>query len=151
MAARNRADRQTTVRVPSAIYERLAVEASLSHSSVGEEIRARLVESFSPGPKRGMDEKTGELVQVIEWMAGVLHEDFPPWHEDAGSYRAFVSALFKWLRHDEPEGDATLKPKPEADRLFGRRKPTVENVAMMLIGSANSFLSSKAEFEARDC
>jgi hypothetical protein len=147
MAARTRADRQTTIRLPSEVYEQLSINADLRGSSVGEEIRRRLVESFSAVNAGGADKKTRELLNVITVMAEDLGENFPPWHEDAGSYRAFMAALARWLRRYEPEGDTVLKPKAGTELLFRRRGPTLENVVMMLIGVANSYVAGPPDDE----
>jgi hypothetical protein len=147
MASPPRADRQTTIRLPSATYDRLAHAAGLSGSSVGEEIRRRLVASFGPVRSPRPDEKTRELLDVIEGMAAEVEDSFPPWHEDAGSYRAFVTALVRWLQRYEPKGDTALKPKPGTELLFRRRSPTVQSVATLLIGLAKSIVAGLAEAE----
>jgi hypothetical protein len=141
------ADRQTTIRLPSAVYKNLADAAELYGSSVGEEIRRRLTASFGPRivyPQ--VDEKTRELVYLIEDMATTLAEHFPPWHADEGSYRAFCTALVRWLKRYQPGGDATMKPRP--DRFFGSRRATIESAAAMMLGSASAAVSSLEKHKA---
>ena len=123
MAAPTRADRQTTIRLPSAYYDLLADAADLSGTSVGEEIRRRLMETFGPISEPHIDEKTRELLNLTAVMAQEVEEYLPPWHQDPGSYLVFVTALTEWLQQYKLEGDAALKPKPTAERLFGRRAP----------------------------
>ena len=152
MAAPTRADRQTTIRLSSITYDLLADAAELKGRSVGEEMRRRLDASFSSSRSADVDTKTRELLDVIAEMARDLEDSFPPWHADAGSYQAFARALVRWLRQYEPPGDASLKPKSGTELLFHRRGPTLENVVMMLIGAANSYVAAADEAEHReDC
>jgi hypothetical protein len=145
MAAPTRADRQTTIRLPSVYYDALATAAELADTSVGEEIRRRLIETFGPISERHLDKKTRELLDVTAVMAGEVEEFLPPWHEDPGSYLIFVTALTQWLKQYEPEGAAALKPKPTAERLFGRRPLTTENMAMLLLHAAHSYVAGPPE------
>ena len=125
------ADRQTTIRLPSPVYEKLAAAAEASESSVGEEIRRRLVASFGSGYRwRQADERTRELLVAIEEMASTLADEFPPWHIDEGSYRAFFGAVIRWLQDHEPGGDPSMKPKPGG--LFARGGATIKSVGAML-------------------
>jgi hypothetical protein len=143
------ADRQTTIRLPSAVYEKLAAAADTSGSSVGEEIRRRLVASFGPRHDYGQpDQKTREVLIAIEEMASALADQFPPWHVDEGSYRAFFGAVIRWLKDYEPGGDPTMKPKP--DGLFRSGGATIKAVGAMLLGAASSALSFLARFEAEE-
>jgi len=152
MAAPTRADRQTTIRLSSITYDLLADSASEDGRSVGEEIRRRLEASFASSRSADVDAKTRELLNVIAEMAADLEDSFPPWHADAGSYQAFARALVRWLRQYERPGDASLKPKSGTELLFHRRGPTLENVVMMLIGAANSYVAAADEAEHReDC
>jgi hypothetical protein len=153
MAAPTRADRQTTIRLPSAFYDMLADAADESGISVGEEIRRRLLETFGPVSEPRADEKTRELLNVTAFMAEELEEFLPPWHQDPGSYLAFVTALTQWLQQYKPEGDVALKPKPNAERLFGRRRPlTIENMTMLLLHAAHSYVATAEEAEhLEDC
>jgi hypothetical protein len=152
MAAPTRADRQTTIRLSSGTYDILADTAQLNGRSVGEEMRRRLEASFSSSHSPDVDVKTRELLDVIAAMAADLENSFPAWHADAGSYQAFARALVRWLRRYEPLGDASLKPKSGTELLFHRRGPTLENVVMMLIGAANSYVAATDEAGKReDC
>jgi hypothetical protein len=153
MAAPTRADRQTTIRLSSNTYDLLADDAELNGRSVGEEMRRRLEASFASSRSPDVDAKTRQLLDVIAVMAQDLEESFPAWHADAGSYQAFARALVRWLRrYEQPPGDASLKPKPGTELLFSRRGPTLENVVMMLIGAANSYVAASDEAEHReDC
>lgn len=152
MAAPTRADRQTTIRLSSNTYDLLADWAGLSGRSVGEEMRRRLEASFASSRSADVDAKTRQLLDAIAVMAADLEESFPAWHADAGSYQAFARALVRWLRRYESPGDASLKPNPGTELLFSRRGPTLENVVMMLIGAANSYVAAADEAEHReDC
>jgi len=150
MAAPTRADRQTTIRLPSSFYDRLAISAELSGSSVGEEIRRRLMDTFGPVSAPHVDKKTRELLDVIADMAAELERYLPPWHEDPGSYLIFVSALTEWLQQYKPEGDTVPKPKPAAERLFGRRPLTIENMTMLLLHTAHSYVAGPPEDEEEE-
>ena len=149
MAAPTRADRQTTIRLPSAYYDLLADSADLSGTSVGEEIRRRLMETFGPVSER-LDKKTRELLDVTAVMAHEVEEYLPPWHQDRGSYLIFVTALTQWLQQYKPEGEAALKPKPTAERLYGRRPLTVENMTMLLLRAADSYVAGPPEREEEE-
>jgi hypothetical protein len=150
MAASTRADRQTTIRLPSAFYDLLADAADMSGSSVGEEIRRRLMETFGPVSEHHVDKKTRELLDVTAVMAEQVEEFLPPWHQDQGSYLIFVTALTHWLEQYKPEGDAALKPKPTAERLFGRRPLTIENMTMLLLHAAHSYVAGPPEDEEEE-
>ena len=145
MVAPTRADRQTTIRLPSAYYDALATAAEISGTSVGEEIRRRLMETFGPVSERHVDKKTRELLNVTADMAHEVEEYLPPWHQDPGSYLVFVTALTEWLQQYKPEGDAALKPKSTAQRLFGRRPLTIENMTMLLLHAAHSYVAGPPE------
>jgi hypothetical protein len=149
MAAPTRADRQTTIRLPSAYYDALATFADASGTSVGEEIRRRLMETFGPVSERP-DKKTRELLHVTAVMAREVEEYLPPWHQDPGSYLIFVTALTQWLQQYKPEGGPALKPKPIAERLFGRRPLTVENMTMLLLRAADSYVAGPPEREEEE-
>jgi len=131
MVAPTRADRQTTIRLPSAYYDALATAAEISGTSIGEE--------------RHVDKKTRELLNVTADMAHEVEEYLPPWHQDPGSYLVFVTALTEWLQQYKPEGDAALKPKSTAQRLFGRRPLTIENMTMLLLHAAHSYVAGPPE------
>jgi hypothetical protein len=145
MAAPTRADRQTTIRLASSTYDLLTDVADLNGRSVGEEMRRRLEASFASSRSPDVDPKTRELLDVTAVMADEVEEFLPPWHEDPGSYLIFVTALTRWLKQYKPEGDAALKPKPTAERLFGRRPLTIENMTMLLLRAAHSYVAGPPE------
>jgi hypothetical protein len=116
MASPPRADRQTTIRLPNAIHERLSHEAELRGSSVGEEIRRRLVASFEAETSVSSDPRTRALVGAIARMADTLGDWFGPWHEDAAVEHVFRYAVSKLLilsgPREQPEPLPPLRPKP---------------------------------------
>jgi len=107
------------------------------------------METFGPVSER-LDKKTRELLDVTAVMADEVEEYLPPWHQDPGSYLIFVTALTQWLQQYKPQGDAALKPKPTAERLFGRRPLTIENMTMLLLRAAHSYVAGPPEREEEE-
>jgi hypothetical protein len=119
------ADRQTSVRLPSALYERLV--AAAGKGGVGEEIRDRLEASFS------QDERTAELVELVTALAGIVEKDLGPWHKDPYAFQAFTAGLSILLSALKPKGEPTPHPgeltKPDDDpQVIGR---TLARVTLM--------------------
>jgi predicted DNA-binding protein len=137
-----RANTQTSLRLPASLHDRLSDAAEAGGRGLGEEIRERLERSLVSEP-RAADSKTRELLRAIERMADELADYYPPWHADPFSFRAFLTAVNKFLMwHYRPPGDLKNpepKPKPgspAADELF-HEKATVDNVSAMLVAVAN--------------
>jgi len=115
MPRKSLADRgtQTSVRLPRALYDRLAAEAG--DQGIGEEIRRRLDASFAAQPT---DPETRQLVEAISAMAqwasisGSLK-----WHESLWGFEMFRRAIDNLLHALKPEGT----PFERASRSGGAR------------------------------
>jgi hypothetical protein len=143
-----KADTQTSLRLPASLRDRVAKAAAAAGHGLGEEIRERLERSFE-GASANADPKTRELLASIARMADELTDYYPPWHSDPFSFRAFLTAVNKFLvRNYRPPGDLNNpepKPKPgspAADQLFDE-KATVDNVSAMLVAVAKFALDDE--------
>ena len=106
------ADRQTSVRLPSALYERLA--AAAGERGIGDEIRARLERSFH------QDQRTAELAELLSALATSIERDRgAPWHADPAAYSAFAAGLAALVEAMKPKGEPG-SPEGDDPAIVGR-------------------------------
>jgi hypothetical protein len=137
MAPPTRADRQTTIRLPSGLYAQLELKAEEAGRTTGEEIRLRLSHSLEAEPPATLERETRDLLVAVARMAAVLHRWFGPWWEDPAIFRVFQDAIGRVLAMRGPKADehaAPLQAYPEtaAAELFGDA-PTISTVAAALV------------------
>ena len=119
-AKNEEAMRQSALRLPTDLYERLKEAAG--DRGLGEEIRRRLEASFSTEAPRGADPETDELLRAIVHFRKVL-EGEGGWHKDRYTYEVFKTAVTEIMEHFKPEGEPTFKPNPEGNLFFEGDEP----------------------------
>jgi len=138
MSAPIRADRQTTIRLPSGLYDELAFKADNAGRTVGEEIRLRLTNSLEAEPPAALDKETRDLLVAVGRIAAVLERWFGRWWDDPAVFGVFRDAVGRVLAMRGPKEDEQapplLEPYPEtaAVELFGDT-PTTSTVAAALV------------------
>jgi len=136
MPAPTRADRQTTIRLPSGLYDELGFKADNAGRTVGEEIRLRLTNSLEAEPPAALDKKTRDLLVAVGRIAAALEQWFGRWWDDPAVFGVFRDAVGRVLAMRGPKEDeqALLEPYPEtaAAELFGDT-PTTATVAAALV------------------
>ena len=125
-------DKQTSLRLPHDLYERLSQAAG--DRGIGEEIRQRCQASFAPEPSE--DPKTAELATAVAKLASEASSYYRPWHEDPHTYAIVKVGMGLLLACYQPKGDPVPTPNPHnlADVLWAP-KHSPEDVARTLVAS----------------
>jgi Arc-like DNA binding domain len=100
--------KQLKVSFPTELRDQLEKAAEVSGSSLGEEVRHRLEQSFLP---EQLDNPTRRLIGMIGQLAGLVRlQTGKEWSAHPTAHRFMVSALNAYLQRVKPEGEE-LQPK----------------------------------------
>ena len=112
-------DKQTSLRMPSELLQRLQETARGNGRPVGAEICARLEASFDTATE-APDQITGDLLTAIRRASSFLQID-GDWHKDPFVFAVFKATVSRLLDHWKPQGDPVFNPPPpgEANALLG--------------------------------
>jgi hypothetical protein len=93
---------QTSLRLPSELYDKLENARRASGRLLGEEIRQRLEASLLPGAN---DPKARSAIEAIGWIFKAYRADGGgTWHEDPRVFRSVKAGIEKVLDAYAPEG-----------------------------------------------
>jgi hypothetical protein len=100
--------KQLKVSLPDDLRTRLEAVSAATGRSLGEEIRARIEQSFG---WEGFDAPTLMLLMQIGRLAFLLPpQTGHPWHAHAGAHEVFRQAIGLLLARARPPGDPVLDP-----------------------------------------
>jgi len=99
----------TTFRVPRELHERLTdAAAKVEGRGIGEEIRARLEESFIR--EFLSDEKTRALTFAIHKMEREVRPTYGRWHQTPFAFEVFKASVTTLLGYFRPKGEPVPPP-----------------------------------------
>ena len=111
-ARKSEKDMQTSLRLPSALYEQLARAAAQNGVGIGEEIRSRVERSFHMDEA---DPEVRQLAEMIVWVAEHQEALAGTWRESTFGFETFKTALNTILSYYTPNGEiANSGPPPRS-------------------------------------
>ncbi len=123
--------RQTALRLPNDLYERL--QRAGGEGGVGEEVRRRLEASFA-AEKPPANPKTQELLGVISFVADKTDFYRSDWSKDPFAFAVLKAAVDLMLTARRPKGEAVKKPDTSAvSDLFFDAESTPEDIAKFIL------------------
>jgi hypothetical protein len=106
-------DVQTSLRLPAAMYEALSKAATERGTGIGEEIRARLEESFALEVR---EPEIRQFAEAIIQAARHIEPSYGSWCKDPFAFAVFKVAINTLLTYFRPKGEP-VPPPPDPDGL----------------------------------
>jgi hypothetical protein len=106
-------DVQTSLRLPAAMYEGLSKAATERGTGIGEEIRARLEESFALEVR---EPEIRQFAEAIIQAARHIEPSYGSWCKDPFAFAVFKVAINTLLTYFRPKGEP-VPPPPDPDGL----------------------------------
>jgi Arc-like DNA binding domain len=98
----DKADVQTSLRMPEELRDRLARAAKENGRGIGEEIRQRLEASFGGV---SVDEKTGRLLAMSGFVTQFVNKHCARWDQNPFGFAVVKAAVETLLAQYRPEGE----------------------------------------------